>query len=136
MKKGKWSPEEDVILRNGVARYNKRWIRIAEYIEGRTQRQCRTRWVQLMSQEQKSQEKGSRAGRGQRQVELVDGLSTRAPFGKAVLKEGDGNEGCCSELEGVRLRRDSVSTVGSLDGGVCGDVEEGSDEDAMFREIL
>src|SRR3954462_1591354 len=38
VKKGKWSQEEDTILRAGVARFNKRWIRIAEFIEGRTQR--------------------------------------------------------------------------------------------------
>ncbi|RUS31594.1 hypothetical protein BC938DRAFT_477489, partial [Jimgerdemannia flammicorona] len=65
VKKGKWSPDEDVILRAGVERYGRCWIRIAEMIEGRTQRQCRTRWVQLKSKEEKQTQprKGSDASK-------------------------------------------------------------------------
>ncbi|CAJ0849579.1 10016_t:CDS:2 [Entrophospora sp. SA101] len=40
IKKGKWSPEEDEILKEGVRLYGRCWIRIAEMITGRTQRQC------------------------------------------------------------------------------------------------
>ncbi|KAF8943227.1 hypothetical protein BGZ47_005669 [Haplosporangium gracile] len=47
VKKGPWSEEEDALLLEGVERSNKCWIWIADSIEGRTQRQCRTRWVQL-----------------------------------------------------------------------------------------
>jgi hypothetical protein len=47
VKKGPWSPEEDALLLEGVERSDKCWIWIADMIEGRTQRQCRTRWVQL-----------------------------------------------------------------------------------------
>ncbi|CAJ0846742.1 16253_t:CDS:2 [Entrophospora sp. SA101] len=47
IKKGKWSPEEDEILKEGVRLYGRCWIRIAEMITGRTQRQCRTRWLQV-----------------------------------------------------------------------------------------
>ncbi|KAG9323793.1 hypothetical protein KVV02_000846 [Mortierella alpina] len=47
VKKGKWSPEEDVLLLKGVQESHKCWIWIADGIPGRTQRQCRTRWVQI-----------------------------------------------------------------------------------------
>ncbi|KAG0073690.1 Myb- protein B [Linnemannia elongata] len=47
VKKGPWSEEEDALLLDGVERSDKCWIWIADSIEGRTQRQCRTRWVQL-----------------------------------------------------------------------------------------
>ncbi|KAF9946870.1 Myblike DNAbinding domain-containing protein [Mortierella alpina] len=47
VKKGKWSPEEDALLLKGVQESHKCWIWIADGIPGRTQRQCRTRWVQI-----------------------------------------------------------------------------------------
>ncbi|GES75271.1 homeodomain-like protein [Rhizophagus clarus] len=53
VRKGKWSPEEDEVLKEGVRRYGRCWIRIAELIEGRTQRQCRTRWVQIKNKQAK-----------------------------------------------------------------------------------
>ncbi|RIB01376.1 Homeodomain-like protein, partial [Gigaspora rosea] len=37
IKKGKWSPSEDTILKEGVKIYGRCWIRIAEMIQGRTQ---------------------------------------------------------------------------------------------------
>ncbi|OZJ01976.1 hypothetical protein BZG36_04985 [Bifiguratus adelaidae] len=53
VRKGKWDEAEDAILKRGVEKHGKCWIRIADMIEGRTQRQCRTRWVQLKLKEQK-----------------------------------------------------------------------------------
>jgi len=53
VRKGKWSPEEDEVLKEGVRRYGRCWIRIAELIDGRTQRQCRTRWVQIKNKQAK-----------------------------------------------------------------------------------
>ncbi|CAO3572845.1 unnamed protein product [Mortierella alpina] len=47
VKKGKWSAEEDALLLRGVQASHKCWIWIADGIPGRTQRQCRTRWVQI-----------------------------------------------------------------------------------------
>ncbi|CAJ0643538.1 6817_t:CDS:2, partial [Entrophospora sp. SA101] len=55
VRKGKWSPDEDEILKDGVRRYGRCWIRIAELIDGRTQRQCRTRWVQIRNKQAKSE---------------------------------------------------------------------------------
>nr|CAG8437677.1 5095_t:CDS:2 [Entrophospora candida] len=54
VRKGKWSPDEDEILKDGVRRYGRCWIRIAELIDGRTQRQCRTRWVQIRNKQAKT----------------------------------------------------------------------------------
>ncbi|KAI8337242.1 Homeodomain-like protein [Chlamydoabsidia padenii] len=49
VRKGKWGADEDQLLRAGVKDHGRCWIRIAETIPGRTQRQCRTRWMQLQS---------------------------------------------------------------------------------------
>ncbi|KAF9972515.1 Myb-like DNA-binding domain protein [Actinomortierella ambigua] len=42
-----WTPVEDALLRRAVQECAKCWIKISEWIPGRTQRQCRTRWVHL-----------------------------------------------------------------------------------------
>ncbi|KAJ3311014.1 Myblike DNAbinding domain-containing protein [Boothiomyces sp. JEL0838] len=47
VKKGKWSAEEDELLQNGFQQYGKSWVKLSSLIPGRTQRQCRTRWIQL-----------------------------------------------------------------------------------------
>ncbi|KAJ3271476.1 Myblike DNAbinding domain-containing protein [Terramyces sp. JEL0728] len=47
VKKGKWSSEEDELLQNGFQQYGKSWVKLSSLIPGRTQRQCRTRWIQL-----------------------------------------------------------------------------------------
>ncbi|KAI8811989.1 hypothetical protein BJ742DRAFT_768563 [Cladochytrium replicatum] len=47
VRKGKWCAEEDRLLRAGLEEYGKCWVKIASRIPGRTQRQCRTRWLQL-----------------------------------------------------------------------------------------
>lgn len=53
VRKGKWSEEEDALLRAGVEKFGRCWIRIAETVPGRTQRQCRTRWMQIKYKEEK-----------------------------------------------------------------------------------
>ncbi|KAI9251772.1 Homeodomain-like protein [Phascolomyces articulosus] len=53
VRKGKWSEDEDVLLRAGVDKFGRCWIRIAETVPGRTQRQCRTRWMQIKYKEEK-----------------------------------------------------------------------------------
>ncbi|ORX62281.1 hypothetical protein DM01DRAFT_1331728 [Hesseltinella vesiculosa] len=56
VRKGKWGTEEDELLRSGVDEHGRCWIRIAESIPGRTQRQCRTRWMQLQCKQTKQQQ--------------------------------------------------------------------------------
>jgi hypothetical protein len=46
-RRGKWNDDEDELLTNGVKIYGKTWVKIAEMIPGRTQRQCRTRFLIL-----------------------------------------------------------------------------------------
>ncbi|KAI9262756.1 Homeodomain-like protein [Sporodiniella umbellata] len=57
VRKGKWATEEDALLRMGVESFGTCWIRIAETIPGRTQRQCRTRWMQIKCKEDRKIEK-------------------------------------------------------------------------------
>lgn len=56
VRKGRWRKEEDDMLKIGVDRFGCCWIRVAGSIPGRTQRQCRTRWNQIQSKRQKSQD--------------------------------------------------------------------------------
>lgn len=54
MRKGRWHPDEDKQLAEAIAQYGCCWIRVASLIPTRTQRQCRTRWNQIHSQQLKS----------------------------------------------------------------------------------
>ncbi|KAJ3089471.1 Myb-like DNA-binding domain protein [Quaeritorhiza haematococci] len=55
VRKGKWSPEEDSLLKEGLTLYGKCWVKIAEMVPRRTQRQCRTRWLQLKAKLEKEE---------------------------------------------------------------------------------
>ena len=52
--KGKWTVDEDMALMRGIARHGKCWIKIAQDVEGRTQRQCRTRYCQIADKKRKA----------------------------------------------------------------------------------
>lgn len=45
LKRGTWSTEEDDRLRAAVAAYGKNWVEVATAIPGRTNEQCRDRWM-------------------------------------------------------------------------------------------
>lgn len=49
IRKGRWSSEEDRLLRLGNRKFGNSWSKIAEVVQSRTQRQCRSRWLQLNS---------------------------------------------------------------------------------------
>ena len=51
VRKGKWTPEEDAMLYKGVSEYGQSWIKVASKVRGRTQRQIRTRWMQIRGRE-------------------------------------------------------------------------------------
>lgn len=51
VRKGKWTPEEDEMLFNGVNEFGQCWIKVASKVRGRTQRQIRTRWMQIRGRE-------------------------------------------------------------------------------------
>ena len=46
-RRGKWNPDEDELLRKGFETHGKAWVKIAEMIPGRSQRQCRQRHLIL-----------------------------------------------------------------------------------------
>lgn len=56
VRKGRWRKEEDGMLKAGVEKFGCCWIRVADSIPGRTQRQCRTRWNQIQSKYQRLHE--------------------------------------------------------------------------------
>jgi hypothetical protein len=43
--KGKWSPKEDALLTEAVQKYGKKWVPVAALVPGRTNPQCRSRWL-------------------------------------------------------------------------------------------
>ncbi|KAG8716105.1 hypothetical protein FRC11_009154 [Ceratobasidium sp. 423] len=48
IKKGKWTQEEDEALRKGVAAFGRMWTKVQEYVQGRTDAQCRERWSNML----------------------------------------------------------------------------------------
>jgi myb proto-oncogene protein len=42
---GKWTPEEDAKLTEAVKKHGKKWVAVAAMVPGRTDKQCRRRWV-------------------------------------------------------------------------------------------
>ena len=54
IRKGKWSAEEDELLMEGIRAHGYLWYRIASLIHNRTQRQCRTRWLQIKTMLQRA----------------------------------------------------------------------------------
>lgn len=51
IKRGRWSPEEDELLRKAVAEAGEKivWSRIRQSVPGRTDVQCRERWVNVLN---------------------------------------------------------------------------------------
>jgi hypothetical protein len=43
--KGKWTPEEDAMLTEAAEKFDTDWLAIAAMVPGRTNQQCRSRWV-------------------------------------------------------------------------------------------
>jgi myb proto-oncogene protein len=48
-KKGQWKPEEDTKLIEAVTKHGKNWVVVATLVPGRTDQQCRQRWVQSLN---------------------------------------------------------------------------------------
>jgi S-ribosylhomocysteine lyase LuxS involved in autoinducer biosynthesis len=46
--KGKWTPEEDSNLIEAVKKHDKDWVSVAAMVPGRTDKQCRRRWVDTL----------------------------------------------------------------------------------------
>ena len=70
IRKGKWSPEEDDLLMEGIRAHGYMWYKIANLVHNRTQRQCRTRWIQIKAMLQDTGRQ--RRLHSPRSAELVD----------------------------------------------------------------
>jgi hypothetical protein len=44
LRRGKWTPEEDELLKKAVLRYGRSWTKVASMVPGRTPNQCSIRW--------------------------------------------------------------------------------------------
>eukprot|EP00325_Prymnesiales_sp_UTEX-LB-985_P008244 CAMPEP_0174711730 /NCGR_PEP_ID=MMETSP1094-20130205/12955_1 /TAXON_ID=156173 /ORGANISM="Chrysochromulina brevifilum, Strain UTEX LB 985" /LENGTH=554 /DNA_ID=CAMNT_0015910709 /DNA_START=64 /DNA_END=1730 /DNA_ORIENTATION=+ len=55
-----WSPEEDQIIRDGVARFGCKWRQIASLLSGRTDSSVRNRWMRLCRENQSVRESSAR----------------------------------------------------------------------------
>jgi hypothetical protein len=53
-KKGKWPPAEDAKLTEAVKKYGKDWVAVAKLVPGRTNMQCRYRWVNTLDPDRAS----------------------------------------------------------------------------------
>ncbi|KAF9406006.1 hypothetical protein BGZ94_003281, partial [Podila epigama] len=102
VQRGVWSPQEDAQLLRGVERHGRCWIRISDEMVGRTQRQCRTRWVQLST----------------RKDRIKAATRTKVPKSPKRKQQGnsEGGEGCEDGFEddypGLKvLRRREVDVV-------------------------
>jgi hypothetical protein len=45
---GRWTPEEDAILRNAIGKVGKAWAAVADLVPGRNNIDCRDRWVRRL----------------------------------------------------------------------------------------
>jgi hypothetical protein len=72
-KMGKWTAAEDVQLIEGVQKHGKVWVTVAALVSGRTNLQCRERWVCV---EPTTKGKNSRAGRwrAEEDAKLTDAI--------------------------------------------------------------
>jgi len=57
-----WTPEEDQIIRDGVARFGCKWRQIAALLSGRTDSSVRNRWMRLCRENQSVRESSMREG--------------------------------------------------------------------------
>lgn len=48
LKKGKWAPEEDVLLMKAYEKHGPHWLSVAEEISGRTEDQCAKRYIEIL----------------------------------------------------------------------------------------
>jgi hypothetical protein len=52
--KGKWAPEEDAMLIKAVKKHGNDWVEVAALVSGRTNHQCRRRWVNYLDPDRAS----------------------------------------------------------------------------------
>jgi hypothetical protein len=76
VRKGRWHPDEDKLLSAAIAKFGCCWIRVASMIPTRTQRQCRTRWNQIHSQQLKANSASNKKFSGLNRSTLTNSRAT------------------------------------------------------------
>ncbi|VDD90077.1 unnamed protein product [Enterobius vermicularis] len=53
LRHGRWSEEEDILLKCAIGRFGKNWQQVASCVPGRSDAQCRDRWVNILDEKVK-----------------------------------------------------------------------------------
>jgi hypothetical protein len=56
-RKGKWAPPEDELLHQAVALYGRKWAKVGNLVPGRTDVQCRERYMNVLAPEVRNRER-------------------------------------------------------------------------------
>ncbi|KAF8761390.1 Myb-like DNA-binding domain [Rhizoctonia solani] len=102
IKKGKWTKEEDQALRKGVASFGRMWTKVQEYVQGRTDAQCRERWSNMLDPSLKT-------GPWEEEEDkiLFDAASQKLPWSKiSALLPGRTDSRCAKRYQMLIKLRD------------------------------
>lgn len=58
-RRGTWTDEEFKMLELGIEKFGTSWVKISELVPGRTQRQCRARWLITQRRERIQKQKNT-----------------------------------------------------------------------------
>lgn len=107
-----WTPEEDEVIRGGVARIGCKWRQIASLLSGRTDSSVRNRWVRLCREKQSGCENSELNGVIEEPSYPITHAAT-ASIAKHELSEQTGDTMAASALlrESVLMRQNSLSTL-------------------------
>ncbi|KAJ7781492.1 hypothetical protein B0H16DRAFT_1710692 [Mycena metata] len=115
--RGAWSSEEDERLKAAVAGYGKAWSEVATVVPGRTNEQCRDRWLSILDPVNKKKEDWDEED----EEVLIKAVKTQGRKWKAIAVQMNRTPA------DVRIRYDSLQNVG-------GARAELSDEDEALAE--
>ncbi|KAJ1311373.1 hypothetical protein OPQ81_009866 [Rhizoctonia solani] len=107
IKKGKWTKEEDEALRKGVAAFGRMWTKVQEYVQGRTDAQCRERWSNML-------DPGLKTGPWDEEEDkiLLDAASQKLPWSKiSALLPGRTDSRCAKRYQMLIKLQESASPL-------------------------
>ncbi|CAE6442751.1 unnamed protein product [Rhizoctonia solani] len=106
IKKGKWTKEEDEALRKGVAAFGRTWTKVQEYVQGRTDAQCRERWSNMLDPSLKTGPWDEEEDKT-----LLDAANQKLPWSKiSALLPGRTDSRCAKRYQMLIKLRESGSS--------------------------
>jgi transposase-like protein len=82
---GRWKPEEDAKLIEGMKKHAENWVAVATVVPGRTDMQCRSRWVDKLNPANGGNKgKGPRRWTPDEDAKLVEAVKNRGKHWAAV----------------------------------------------------